>query len=163
MNEGSFLVSDGYCNNRIVRFNPDGSHHSQYKLPASDGKVDSSPNSPGLPLGVAHSLVLDECDGEVVLADRENMKVLRFDMVSHQLKGEQALWYQAHWLWQQNQGLAAATVIWPCVSQNSWSTYASVLHHLGQWSPEQSSQVVIWLASSHCWSSFCCLLQRASI
>eukprot|EP00878_Enallax_costatus_P000444 GHUV01000535.1.p1 GENE.GHUV01000535.1~~GHUV01000535.1.p1 ORF type:complete len:875 (+),score=241.60 GHUV01000535.1:368-2992(+) len=86
MNDGSFLVADGYCNSRIVRFNPDGSHHSQYKLPDSSNKLDTNPNSGGRPMGVAHSVVLDECDGEVVLADRENMHVLRFDMYSTELR-----------------------------------------------------------------------------
>eukprot|EP00878_Enallax_costatus_P030607 GHUV01033358.1.p1 GENE.GHUV01033358.1~~GHUV01033358.1.p1 ORF type:complete len:176 (-),score=32.36 GHUV01033358.1:189-716(-) len=88
MNDGSFLVADGYCNSRIVRFNPDGSHHSQYKLPDSSNKLDTNPNSGGRPMGVAHSVVLDECDGEVVLADRENMHVLRFDMYSTELRGK---------------------------------------------------------------------------
>lgn len=89
MNDGSFLVSDGYCNNRVVRYNPDGSHHSQYKLPDSSGKPDTNPNSAGRPMGVVHSVVLDECDGEIVMADRENMHVLRFNMFSNELKGKE--------------------------------------------------------------------------
>ena len=88
MNDGSFLVADGYCNSRLVRFNPDGSQHSQYKLPDSSKKLDTNPDSGGRPMGVVHSVVLDECDGEVVLADRENMHVLRFDLYSNELRGE---------------------------------------------------------------------------
>lgn len=97
MNDGSFLVSDGYCNSRIVRFNPDGSQHSQYKLPLGDGKLDSNANSGGKPMGVAHSLVLDECDGEVTLADRENARVHRFNMHTHVLEGMLRLRCAAPW------------------------------------------------------------------
>eukprot|EP00879_Flechtneria_rotunda_P033706 GHRR01037402.1.p1 GENE.GHRR01037402.1~~GHRR01037402.1.p1 ORF type:complete len:133 (-),score=34.84 GHRR01037402.1:30-428(-) len=77
MNDGSFLVSDGYCNSRVMRFNPDGSYHSQYELPKGSSFI-----------GVAHSLVLDECDGEVLLADREGMMVHKWDLNTRQLIGK---------------------------------------------------------------------------
>lgn len=89
MNDGSFLVSDGYCNSRVVRYNPDGSHHSQYKLPNRDGKIDRNPNSGGRGFDVAHSLVLDECDGDVMMADRENERVMRFNLFDNSLMGKQ--------------------------------------------------------------------------
>jgi hypothetical protein len=39
-------------------------------------------------MGVAHSLVVDECDGEVAVADREFGRVHRFDLQSRQFIGE---------------------------------------------------------------------------
>jgi hypothetical protein len=69
LNDGSFLISDGYCNSRVLRFNQDGSFHSEYKLPAQQRQM-----------SVAHSLVVDECDGTLMVADRENKAVHTFSL-----------------------------------------------------------------------------------
>jgi hypothetical protein len=73
LNDGSFLISDGYCNSRVLRSNQDGSFHSEYKLPAQQRQM-----------GVAHSLVVDECDGTVTVADREHKAVHIFNLDSKQ-------------------------------------------------------------------------------
>ncbi|KAF6260690.1 PHM/PNGase F domain-containing protein [Scenedesmus sp. NREL 46B-D3] len=82
MNDGSFLVSDGYCNSRVVRYKPDGAFAAQYELPKAAG---GGNGRGGSGMGVAHSLVVDECDGEVSLADREFGRVHRFDLQSREL------------------------------------------------------------------------------
>ncbi|WIA13049.1 hypothetical protein OEZ86_006342 [Tetradesmus obliquus] len=85
MNDGSFLVSDGYCNSRVLRYRPDGAFAAQYELPASAGGGNGRGGGSGM--AVAHSLVVDECDGEVALADREFGRVHRFALDSRQLIG----------------------------------------------------------------------------
>jgi hypothetical protein len=87
-------VSDGYCNSRAVRYNPDGTFHSQYELPISTTGSSSSQAAAaagqaggGSGMGVAHSVVLDECDGHVAIADREGQAVHTFDLVTHKLIG----------------------------------------------------------------------------
>lgn len=79
LNDGSFLISDGYCNSRVVRYNPDGSYRSQYSLSGSNGQQEMS---------VPHSLVVDECDNKLMVADRENKKVHTFKLDSGAYVGE---------------------------------------------------------------------------
>lgn len=102
MNDGLILVADGYCNSRIMKFNADGSHHSEYELPkklpkglstqlgypnnSSSSQLDGR-GSGSSQLSVAHSLVVDECDEEVLLADRDNGRVLRFNLHNNKLIG----------------------------------------------------------------------------
>jgi peptidylamidoglycolate lyase len=81
LNDGSFIVADGYCNNRAVRYNADGSFHSQYDLPPPADAAD------GVGYGVVHSLVVDECDGRLMLAERERFMVHSFDLHTGQLTG----------------------------------------------------------------------------
>jgi hypothetical protein len=73
LNDGSFLVSDGYCNSRVLRFNPDGSVHSEYKLAQGSGQQHKD-------MVVPHSLVVDECDDTLMVADRENRAVHTFKL-----------------------------------------------------------------------------------
>lgn len=73
LNDGSFLISDGYCNSRVLRFNPDGTFHSEYKLSNGRGKQHRD-------MVVPHSLVVDECDNTVMVADRENRAVHTFNL-----------------------------------------------------------------------------------
>lgn len=79
LNDGSFLISDGYCNSRVMRYNPDGSYRSQYSLSGSNGQQAMS---------VPHSLVVDECDNKLMVADRENKKVHTFKLDSGAYVGE---------------------------------------------------------------------------
>lgn len=78
LNDGSFLISDGYCNSRVMRYNPDGSYHSQYTLSANLGQQ---------PMLIPHSLVIDECDNTLKVADRENKKVHTFKLDSGEFSG----------------------------------------------------------------------------
>lgn len=91
LNDGSFLVADGHCNSRIVRLHANGSYHRQYQLPDKRGTHDISGQPAGAGIAVAHSLVVDECDGEVLLADKENNRVHVFDINTQQLKSEGSL------------------------------------------------------------------------
>jgi len=38
LRDGSFLVSDGYCNARVMRFKADGGYHSEYSLSVARSK-----------------------------------------------------------------------------------------------------------------------------
>lgn len=73
LNDGSFLISDGYCNSRVLRYNSDGSVHSEYKLSHASGQ-------PQKDMVVPHSLVVDECDDTLMVADRENRAVHTFKL-----------------------------------------------------------------------------------
>jgi len=66
--DGSFYVSDGYRNSRVVRFAADGRFLSQW------GSKGSGPGQFDLPHGIA----LDE-GGRVYVADRNNARVQVFD------------------------------------------------------------------------------------
>lgn len=108
LNDGSFLVADGYCNSRVLRFNPDGSFHSVYQFTAK-GRVRD--------MAVVHSLVVDECDGALVVADRENKAVHTFNLHTGAYRGEEgraplvhddAIWGELRL----QAGFAAAVVLW---------------------------------------------------
>jgi peptidylamidoglycolate lyase len=66
--DGSFYVSDGYGNNRIVKFSPTGSYLFQWgRKGAKEGEFDTP-----------HALCLDRV-GNVYVADRENNRIQAFD------------------------------------------------------------------------------------
>ncbi len=74
--DGSIFVSDGYCNSRVVKFDPNGSFKREYTMP------------PGMPaMAVPHSVVIQECLGWLYVADREGAKVHAFDMETGKLEG----------------------------------------------------------------------------
>ena len=66
--DGSFYVSDGYRNTRVVKFSADGRFEFQWGEP---GKGPGQFDTP-------HAIALDE-DGRVHVADRENDRVQVFD------------------------------------------------------------------------------------
>lgn len=66
--DGSFYVSDGYGNSRVIKFSPDGRFLFQW------GKKGNAPGEFNLP----HSVHLDE-QGNVYVADRANDRVQKFD------------------------------------------------------------------------------------
>ncbi|KAK9814322.1 hypothetical protein WJX72_004044 [[Myrmecia] bisecta] len=66
-NDGTIYIADGYCNARVVQYAPDGAFQGEFKLPS--GAID-----------ISHSLLLDECAGMLLVADREAAKVHRFDL-----------------------------------------------------------------------------------
>ena len=73
-NNGEVFVSDGYCNARVAHFASDGTHLGDFTLA-------------GGPMNVPHSLVLDECEGALMVADREAAQVHRFELASRKHTG----------------------------------------------------------------------------
>ncbi len=64
--DGTVFVSDGYCNNRVVKFSADGRFLGEAAVPRTQG---------GPAAVVAHSVMLDECAELVLVAARETGKV----------------------------------------------------------------------------------------
>ncbi|WIA20351.1 hypothetical protein OEZ85_006182 [Tetradesmus obliquus] len=85
LNDGTFIIGDGYCNSRAVRFLADGTYHSQFQLPEKNGTYDIHNNPGGSGIGVVHSVAFDECDGMVYVADKENGRVHTFDLNTRNL------------------------------------------------------------------------------
>lgn len=67
--EGNVYVADGYCNSRVAVYDRQGRHLRDLTMP--DGS-----------LIVPHSMVLDECAGTIVVADRERKRLVVFMMAS---------------------------------------------------------------------------------
>lgn len=66
--DGNIFVSDGYCNNRVVKFSPDGK------------KILLTITNEGRDIfQIPHSLSLDVSNRHLFVADRENSRVLVFD------------------------------------------------------------------------------------
>ena len=61
---GDFFVADGYCNDRVMRYGPDGAFKQEYKLRHAR---------------TPHSLVLNECEGVLLVADRERAAIRVID------------------------------------------------------------------------------------
>ncbi|MEO6230251.1 MAG: peptidyl-alpha-hydroxyglycine alpha-amidating lyase family protein [Ferruginibacter sp.] len=74
-NDGSFYVSDGYGNSRVIKFSPGGKYLFEW---GKKGKKDGEFNVP-------HGLSLDS-KGNVYIADRENSRVQVFDSTGKFLK-----------------------------------------------------------------------------
>ena len=71
-NDGSFYVSDGYGNSRIIKFSKDGSYQFEW---GAFGNEKSQFNIP-------HGLDLDN-NGNVYVADRENNRIQKFDSLGN--------------------------------------------------------------------------------
>ena len=74
-NDGTIFVADGYCNSRVVRYSASGKFEVEYRLPR--GEMD-----------IPHSLVLDECNYALYVADRENSEVHKFVISDQRLQGQ---------------------------------------------------------------------------
>ncbi len=88
----TFFVSDGYCNSRIVQYriqniNENG-YHTVYKVMTIDKATQSGGTIPQTfyQFIVPHKLTLMEKENLVCVADRENGRVLCFDMTTGQFK-----------------------------------------------------------------------------
>ncbi|CAB3983869.1 peptidyl-glycine alpha-amidating monooxygenase isoform X2 [Paramuricea clavata] len=77
--DGSFFVSDGYCNSRVLKFSPKG----KVVIIIDDHLLLTTPGFP-LPRSflIPHSLSLDHLGKLLYVADRENGRVLAFDSQS---------------------------------------------------------------------------------
>lgn len=75
MNQGDVLVSDGYCNSRVVRYDAAGRYLREYALPG------------GRWMDIVHSVAVSECDGELAVAEREGRAVHRFSLETGDLLG----------------------------------------------------------------------------
>jgi len=65
------MVSDGYCNSRVMRYKADGTFQAVYQLRDAD---------PHQSMAVAHSVVVDECERQVFVADRDLNRVHKFQL-----------------------------------------------------------------------------------
>lgn len=72
LRDGSFYVSDGYCNSRIVRYNAAGEEQAAIHVPDTI---------------VSHSVLVDDCRDLVLVASRENGKVHSVTMSTGRLDG----------------------------------------------------------------------------
>ncbi|UJR10829.1 hypothetical protein I4U23_015016 [Adineta vaga] len=77
MKNGDFFVADGYCNNRIIKFNQQGQFIKEWGTSMS-GKKDGD----GYPLpnewNIVHSIALNEDAQLICAADRENFRIQCF-------------------------------------------------------------------------------------
>lgn len=73
--DGTILVSDGYCNSRVASFTASGHHLGDFVL--EEGAM-----------AIPHSLVLDECEGAILVADREQSRIHRFQLDNRKLTGK---------------------------------------------------------------------------
>ncbi|XP_062409751.1 peptidyl-glycine alpha-amidating monooxygenase B isoform X2 [Sardina pilchardus] len=72
---GNIYVSDGYCNQRILKFSPDGKYLKQWGAGYTDRRK-------RLPFQIPHSLVFLPDRREVCVADRENGRIQCFQAES---------------------------------------------------------------------------------
>ncbi|GBF95833.1 peptidyl-glycine alpha-amidating monooxygenase A precursor [Raphidocelis subcapitata] len=94
LRDGSFLVSDGYCNARVARFSASGAFQSDYSLASARAAAAASSAAGGAEapaalkgpeVAVPHGVLVDECARTLHLADREGKRVLTFDLDTHAL------------------------------------------------------------------------------
>jgi DNA-binding beta-propeller fold protein YncE len=73
--DGSFYVSDGYGNSRVVKFTPAGKYILQW---GSHGNKSGE-------FDIPHAITLDQ-SGHVFVADRQNNRIQVFDSIGHFIK-----------------------------------------------------------------------------
>ncbi len=76
-NDGRVFVGDGYCNSRVVEYSAEGQWHGEFVLPSTAGE----------PLRNPHSIVLQECEHALYVAEREASRVHRFSLETSELEG----------------------------------------------------------------------------
>ncbi|XP_031553480.1 peptidyl-glycine alpha-amidating monooxygenase B-like isoform X3 [Actinia tenebrosa] len=79
--DGSFFVSDGYCNERVLKYTPSGDRITMAITNAAFPASFPRPHSFNIP----HSVSLDVQHNQLYMADRENGRVLVFDSKSGKL------------------------------------------------------------------------------
>lgn len=65
LNDGSFVVGDGYCNRRVARFDSTGKYTGEASLDD---------------MFVVHSVIVHECTGVLYVADRQRRRVHSFSL-----------------------------------------------------------------------------------
>lgn len=73
--DGTVYVSDGYCNSRVAQFTSSGEYQGDFLLEAQA-------------MQIPHSVLLHECSGNLIAADRESSKVHQFELSTRKYKGE---------------------------------------------------------------------------
>lgn len=96
--DGSIYVADGYCNSRIVKFNPHGAYEKEYHIHHS--------NNPTEPKPLPHSIALDECRKKIYVADREVGRVVALHLEPDGTATEE-------WNLKQEHGLPYAVAVGP--------------------------------------------------
>ena len=82
--DNSFWVSDGYCNERIARFDSSGTYVGEFTGPKGheNEKENESTSTPVSGFKVPHAIELDARDSTLYVADREHARI-----TTHQLDG----------------------------------------------------------------------------
>ncbi len=73
LRNGDFIVADGYCNSRIIKFSQTGQYLEEWWSNGDKTKPSK--------FNIVHSIALHEKDNLVCVADRENQLVQCFDLV----------------------------------------------------------------------------------
>lgn len=73
----SVYVADGYCNNRIMHFSKDGKFLNEWGHSSIDPKAQTNTYALGA-FFLPHDVTLDEANGRVYVADRQNGRVQAF-------------------------------------------------------------------------------------
>lgn len=79
--DGSIYVSDGYCNSRVMKFSNDGKFIAQWGHQSYNGGTGREFSGGNLNLGffsLPHDISLNEREGKVYVADRENGRIQVF-------------------------------------------------------------------------------------
>ncbi|KAL4858006.1 Peptidyl-glycine alpha-amidating monooxygenase A [Chlorella vulgaris] len=92
---GSVFVADGYCNSRVAEFDANGTWQRDYMLPMR-GEVQ---------MQVPHSVVVQECRKQLLVADREAGRVHAFQLGTAK--------YHGHWDFKKQYGLPYALALGP--------------------------------------------------
>ena len=71
--DGTFFVSDGYTNTRVVKFSPEGKYLMSWGT-SSEGKANPGPNE----MHTVHSVAVGR-DRKVYVSDRTNSRIQIFD------------------------------------------------------------------------------------
>ena len=81
--DGSFYVSDGYGNSRVVKFSKDGSFLFEWGKNGPDHKLNKGDKEGEF--NIPHGIDLDQ-NGNVYVADRENNRIQKFDAKGNFIK-----------------------------------------------------------------------------
>ena len=74
--DGSFWVTDGYCGDRVARFDANGAFISEFRGGGGGGNETARPKT----FSVPHGIALDSANGRLFVADRENARVTEHDL-----------------------------------------------------------------------------------
>jgi len=84
LKSGDFFVADGYCNSRVVKFNAKG----EVLFEITERRIKDEEGISKKTFNVVHSVAVDEKGNQLFVADRENNRVLIFDVDTGKFKEE---------------------------------------------------------------------------